>query len=129
MPATVHPDDLLYTQLQMLFPTAQIGVGGVVYHAAPGQDPIAPYVTYQRVSSEWDRDLAGNPMRQVVNYNVQVASKFFNQIEIDFSTLDNWSATDADSRLWYFDLTDQVISDDPPDQQTITFSFVAAASF
>lgn len=120
---TQFPDNLLYSRLVTLFPTAQVGVGPLVYHAEG--DPIPPYVTYTRTSSTWERDLAGNPMVELVEYDVAISSMFFNQVQVDMTAFDNFLATDGNGKQWYFNIDNQTITDD---QFSITFSFTACAA-
>ena len=115
------PDDLLYSKLATLFDPSVIGPGPVVYHGAAGTDPTAPYVTYRRTNTEDQRDIQGNLALQRVEYDVEISSQFFNQLDNELSALDNWTAGG-----WFFNLTNQTVSED---QFSITYSLEACKAF
>lgn len=114
------PDDIVYAKLATLFDSSVIGPGPLVYHS-PGGDPVAPYVTYRRTNTEDERDLAGNLAMQTIEYDVEISSQFFSQLDVDLSSLDNWTSSG-----WYFNLTNQSVSED---QFSLTVSLSACKAF
>jgi len=68
-----EPEGTFGALLQVMFPTATVGIGEVTYHS---DDPTAVSCAFMATDEEYVKDLAGEVMQQVTYLTAIVGSKF-----------------------------------------------------